>query len=122
MAEPFQLLAIGLPAGLAPEAVPQAVAGLMASCWPGMSRAQLLDRARRQGLRVPVRLLPGRFPDTPTRMSVRVAPRAGGDAVDTVELIAHVRRVAIAKRRRRGGRCGKPSLPPARDPRQLVLF
>ncbi|MGQ7932253.1 hypothetical protein [Paraburkholderia sp. D1E] len=41
MADTFELVALGLPADLAPDSLPDPVKRLVADCWPGMSRAQL---------------------------------------------------------------------------------
>jgi hypothetical protein len=55
MADPFELVALGLPADVAPDALPDAVKRLVAECWPGMSRAQLVARARRRALQPSLR-------------------------------------------------------------------
>lgn len=113
MAVRFELVALALPSGCAPESLPPPVAALVAACWPGMSRTQLLDRARRLAL----------------RMSLRARPEAGPDGLQLyslvlvaegvrAELVAHVRRLA----RRRTAHRAKVSLPPARDVRQQELF
>ena len=113
MADRLELVALALPAGCAPESLPPPVAAFMAACWPGMSRAQLLDRARRQALRASLRARPEPGPDG-TRLYALVLIIGGVKA----ELVAHVRRVA----RGRGAPRAKVSLPPARDVRQAGLF
>jgi len=114
MPQRFELVALALPAGCPPESVPPAVGRLISAAWPGMSRAQLVDRARRLDMRASLRVQPGIGPDglTQFRLTLRFSDGC-------FELIAHVRRVI---RRRTGARRRKPSLPPARDARQQTLF
>ncbi|WP_321906119.1 hypothetical protein [Paraburkholderia tropica] len=113
MADRLELVALALPAGCAPESLPPSVAAFMAACWPGMSRAQLLDRARRLALCASLRARPEPGPDG-TRLYALVFIIGEVKA----ELVAHVRRLA----RRRGCRRAKMSLPPVRDARQQGLF
>ncbi|MEX4004194.1 hypothetical protein AB4Y38_35525 [Paraburkholderia sp. EG285A] len=113
MADRLELVALALPAGCAPETLPPAVAEFIAACWPGMSRAQLLDRARRLALRVSLRARPEPGPDG-VRLYVLVLMTGAIKA----EFVAHVRRLA----RRRGALRARASLPPARDVRQRGLF
>jgi hypothetical protein len=113
MADRLELVALALPAGRAPETLPPAVAAFIAACWPGMSRAQLLDRARRFALRASLRARPEPGPD-----GVRLYALVLVVGEVRAELVAHVRRLA----RRRGARRARVSLPPARDARQGGLF
>ncbi len=113
MSDRFELVAIALPSGCAPEALLPAVAALLAACWPGMSRAQLLDRARRLALRISLRARPEAGPD-----GVRLYSLVLEDGEVRTELVAHVRRLV----RRRTTRRAKASLPPLRDVRQQELF
>ncbi|MFT0172077.1 hypothetical protein ACLKMY_24220 [Paraburkholderia mimosarum] len=119
----FELVALALPADCPPESVPAAVGRLISAAWPGMSRAQLVDRARRLDMRASLRVQPGSEaigpigpigPDGLTQFRLALTFAEG-----RFELVAHVRRV---KRRRAGARRQKPSLPPARDTRQQTLF
>ncbi|WP_321871716.1 hypothetical protein [Paraburkholderia tropica] len=122
MVDRFELVAIALAVGYAPEALPPAVVTFVGACWNGMSRAQLLERARRAGLNVSLRRLNDSAVDGVQRHTLRLTAMIGqkgprdGDA--SVELVAHVRRVV----RRRGAHRAKVSLPPARDTRQGGLF
>ncbi|MFT0175238.1 hypothetical protein ACLKMY_41510 [Paraburkholderia mimosarum] len=50
--------ALALPIGRASEILPTPVAQFIAACWPGMSRSQRLDRARRVALRASLRARP----------------------------------------------------------------
>jgi hypothetical protein len=79
-----------------------------------MSRAQLVDRARRLDMRASLRVQPGIGPDGLTQFRLTLS-----SADERFILVAHVRRVA---RRRTGARRQKPSLPPARDIGQQNLF
>ncbi|WP_430233304.1 hypothetical protein [Paraburkholderia tropica] len=122
MADRFELVAIALSVGYAPEALPPAVVAFVGACWSGMSRAQLLERARRVGLHVSLRRLNDSAVDDVQRHTLRLTAMIGqngpkgGDA--SVELVAHVRRVV----RRRGARRAKVSLSLAMDTRQGGLF
>ena len=59
----FELVALALPADCPPESVPSVVGRLISVAWPGMSRAQLVDRARRFGMRASLQLQPGIGPE-----------------------------------------------------------
>jgi len=117
MADRLELVALALPAGCAPESLPPAVAAFIAACWPGMSRAQLLDRARRLALRASLRACPGSSPEPGPDGARRYALLLMAGEM-RAELVAHVRRLP----RRRGARRTRASLPPARDVRQGGLF
>lgn len=120
MADTFELVALALPADLAPEALPAAVKRLVAECWPGMSRGQLVARARRHALQPSLRAHSPSAPGETGHFSLTLT--VAGSAI---RLIAHLRRVA---RRRTSGRTAKSrkaaklSRPPLRDPRQASLF
>lgn len=119
MADRFELVAIALPAGCAPESLVPAVASFIDACWSGMSRAQMLERGRRIGLSVSLRMLPGPTVDGVRRHGLRlVSLNSQGGHGMCIELVAHLRRVA----RRRGAGRAKASLRPARDTRQGGLF
>ncbi|MFM0032970.1 hypothetical protein PQR70_43025 [Paraburkholderia madseniana] len=114
MADAFELVALGLPADLAPDALSDAVKRLVAECWPGTSRAQLVARARRRALQPSLRAHGATAPGDTGLFSLTLL--AEGVAV---RLIAHLRR---GKPRRQSARPVKASKPPARDPRQGDLF
>lgn len=99
--------------GCASESLPASVAALVAACWPGMSRAQLLDRGRRLGLRISLRARPEACPDGVRLYSLMLV---AGEV--RTELVVHVRRVV----HRRSARRAKASLPPPRDVRQQGVF
>lgn len=52
MADIYLLTGLTLPQGVAPESLPATVTLFMADCWPGMSRTQMIARAKRRGLRL----------------------------------------------------------------------
>ncbi|MFM0363056.1 hypothetical protein [Paraburkholderia sediminicola] len=114
MADTFELVALAMPAGVAPETLPCRVKRLVADCWPGMSRAQLVARARRYALGPSLRMHGASAPGETGRFSLTVT--VDGTAV---HLVAHLRRIT---KRRRPARLAKASKPPARDPRQGSLF
>jgi hypothetical protein len=113
MANRFELVALALPADCVPESLPVRVSQFIAACWSGMSRAQLLDRARRLGLRASLRVRPERGPE-----GVRLYALVLTVGEVRVELFAHVRNLA----HRGGARRARASRPPARDARQRALF
>ncbi|MFM0305874.1 hypothetical protein PQQ99_37835 [Paraburkholderia sediminicola] len=114
MADTFELVALGLPAGFAPDALSHAVKRLVAECWPGMSRAQLVARARRRALQPSLRAHGATAPGDTGLFSLTLLAEGG-----PVRLIAHQHRV---KPRRQSARPVKASKPSARDPRQGDLF
>lgn len=113
MADRLELVALALPADCAPESLPAPVTQFITTCWSGMSRAQLLDRARRLRLGASLRVRAERGPE-----GVRLYALVLAVGEVRVELIAHVRRLA----HRGGARRARASLPPARDARQRALF
>ncbi|WP_321817815.1 MULTISPECIES: hypothetical protein [unclassified Paraburkholderia] len=115
MADRFELVALALPPDRAPESLPACVTAFIAACWNGMSRAQLLDRARRLALRASLRIM--KAPATAAPGGACCYSLVLVTQAMCVELIAHVRVV-----RRRGPRRAKVSLPPPRDARQGGLF
>lgn len=120
MADTFELVALALPADLAPEALPAAVKRLVADCWPGMSRAQLVARARRHALQPSLRAHGPSAPGETGHFSFTLTAAGGA-----VRLIAHLRRVAkrrASARAAKAGKTSKLSRPPLRDPRQTSLF
>jgi hypothetical protein len=114
MAQRFEVVSLALPADFPPESVPSVVSRLIAAAWPGMSRAQLVDRARRLDMCASLRAQPGIGPDGLAQFRLTLS-----FADERFVLVAHVRRLTL---RRTGARRQKPSLPPARDIRQERLF
>jgi hypothetical protein len=114
MADTYELVALALPADVAPESLPAAVKRLVADCWPGMSRAQLVARARRHALRPSLRAHGASAPGETGHFSLTII----ADGVP-VRVVAHLRRIT---KRRPSARPAKASRPPVRDPRQASLF
>lgn len=117
MPDTFELVALALPTNLAPEALPVAVKRLVADCWPGMSRAQLIGRARRHALHPSLRAHGPSGPGETVHFSLIL--KVDGEAV---RLIAHLRRISKRRASARAVRATKVSRPPLRDPRQASLF
>ncbi|REE07080.1 hypothetical protein B0G71_7552 [Paraburkholderia sp. BL27I4N3] len=94
MADAFELVALALPGDVAPESLPATVHQFVVDCWPGTSRSPV-DRPAPGALHCVRRCAP-------------VAPGAPGDighfaltltaGMQTVSLIAHLRRVRTAAR------------------------
>ncbi|CAD6560134.1 hypothetical protein LMG28727_07046 [Paraburkholderia kirstenboschensis] len=117
MADAFELVALALPGDVAPESLPAIVRQFVADCWPGMSRGQLIARARRLALRPSLRAY---RPSAPGDIGhFALALMAG---THTVSLIAHLRRVTQRRASARRRKAVTASRPPARDPRQTSLF
>lgn len=55
MADLYLLAGLTLPQGVAHESLPGAVTRFMSDCWHGMSRTQMIARAKRRGLRLSFR-------------------------------------------------------------------
>ena len=55
MADIYLLTGLTLPQGVPHESLPGTVTRFMADCWPGMSRTQMMARAKRRGLRLSFR-------------------------------------------------------------------
>lgn len=120
MADTFELVALALPADVAPEALPAAVKRLVADCWPGMSRGQLIARARRHSLKPSLRAHGPSAPGETGHFSLTLTAASG-----VVRLVAHLRRVAgrrATARAAASAKTSKQSRPPLRDPRQASLF
>ncbi|MBB5498690.1 hypothetical protein [Paraburkholderia sp. MM5384-R2] len=55
MADIYLLSGLTLPRGVAHESLPGTVTRFVSDCWPGMSRTQMIARAKRRGLRLSFR-------------------------------------------------------------------
>ncbi|MCP3713466.1 hypothetical protein M3I54_42655 [Paraburkholderia sp. CNPSo 3274] len=73
MAHRFEIVSLALPADCLQESVPSAVGRLISLAWPGMSRAQLVDRARRLGMRASLRVQHGIGPDGLTQFRLTLS-------------------------------------------------
>jgi hypothetical protein len=117
MADTYLLTGLTLPHGVAHESLPGTVTLFMSDCWPGMSRTQMIARAKRRGLRLSFRAT-ARCPSGKTGVfELRFNDGAAGCL-----LLARLQRVG---NRSGGGRRTSRtdvSRPPLRDPRQTRLF
>ena len=116
MADIYLLDGLTLPRGVTHESLPGIVTRFMADCWHGMSRTQMRARAKRQGLRLSFRA---------TARCARGATgvfelRFAGHAVECVMLARLQRLRRVHGKDRRSSLAA--TLPPARDPRQAMLF
>jgi hypothetical protein len=117
MADIYLLTGLTLPQGVAHESLPGTVTLFMTDCWHGMSRTQLIARAKRRGLRLSFRA---------------TAPCPAGET-GVFELRFNdgsIECLMLARLQRVGNRSGKDrrtsrtdvSRPPPRDSRQTSLF
>ncbi|MEM5372667.1 hypothetical protein V4C53_42555 [Paraburkholderia azotifigens] len=121
MADAFELVALALPGNTAPESLPASARQFIAGCWPGMSRGQLVARARRAALRPSLKAASGQSGASAPGEIGRFALTLTAGA-QLVSLIAHLRRVTTRRAPARGRNAATASRPPARDPRQTTLF
>jgi hypothetical protein len=117
MTDIYLLTGLTLPQGVAPESLPATVTRFMADCWTGMSRTQMIARAKRRGLRLSFRATT----PCPSGVTGVFELRFSDGAVECL-MLARLQRAG-----KRGGRARRTSLtdgsrPPARDPRQTSLF
>ncbi|REE07088.1 hypothetical protein B0G71_8145 [Paraburkholderia sp. BL27I4N3] len=117
MADIYLLTGLTLPAGIAHESLPGAVKAFIADCWQGMSRTQMIARAKSRKLRLSFcATRPCAHGETGV-FALRFS-----DGTSGCLMLAHLRRVRNSRgRNRRPGRTAV-SRPPARDPRQTTLF
>jgi hypothetical protein len=117
MADIYLLIGLTLPPDTAHESVPAMVSLFVSDCWPGMSRTQMVARAKRRGLRLSVRAVARCTPG-----STALFELLADDGTVQCRMLAQLRR-GKARRggTRRVGRSGV-SRPPPRDPRQTTLF
>src|ERR1700754_843006 len=117
MADTYLLTGLTLPAGVAHESLPETVTLFMSDCWPGMSRRQMIARAKRRGLRLSFRAT-ARCPSGETGVFEMRFNDGGGEFL----ILARLQRIGHRSGgSRRAGRT-EESQPPARDSRQTRLF
>ncbi|MFL9912772.1 hypothetical protein PQR75_42170 [Paraburkholderia fungorum] len=117
MADIYLLAGLTLPQGVAHESLPGAVTLFMAECWPGMSRTQMIARAKRRGLRLSFRATPPCPPGEAGVFELRFNDGAG-----ECLMLARLQRAGNRNGGVRRTRRAHISRPPARDPRQATLF
>jgi hypothetical protein len=117
MADIYLLAGLTLPQGVAHESLPGTVTRLLADCWPGMSRAQMIGRAKLRGLRLSFRAT-APCPSGETGVFELRFHDGAGECL----MLARLQRVGSRKGGNRRTRRTDVSRPPARDPRQTPLF
>lgn len=117
MADVYLLAGLTLPQGVAHESLPGTVTRFMADCWPGMSRTQMMARAKRRGLRLSFRAT---APCPPGEAGV-FELRFNDGAAECV-MLARLKRVGDRSGKRRQTSRTDVSRPPPRDARQTRLF
>ena len=117
MADAFELVALALPGDVAPESLPATIRQFVADCWPGMSRGQLIARARRLALRPSLRAY---CPSAPGEIGLFALTLTAGAQI--VSLIAHLRRLVKRRTSIRQRKAAPASRPPVGDSRQASLF
>jgi hypothetical protein len=117
MADIYLLAGLTLPEGVAHESLPGIVTRFMADCWHGMSRTQMMARAKRRGLRLSFRATA----PCPSGETAVFELRFYDGAVGCL-MLARLRRVGGRRGKRRHTRRTDISRPPPRDPRQTSLF
>jgi hypothetical protein len=117
MADIYLLAGLTLPPGVAPESLPGTVTRFMSDCWPGMSRAQMMARAKRQGLRLSFRATARCLPGETGVFELRF-----NDGAVQCVMLARLQRLGDRSGKRRQTSRTDVSRPPPRDPRQTWLF
>jgi len=117
MADIYLLAGLTLPQGVAHESLPGPVTQFMADCWFGMSRSQMIARAKRRGLRLSFRAT-APCPSGETG----VFELSFNDGVVECLMLARLQRVGARSGKRRQASRTDVSRPPPRDPRQTRLF
>ncbi|MEA3085098.1 MAG: hypothetical protein QOC89_2795 [Paraburkholderia sp.] len=117
MTDIYLLTGLTLPPGVAHESLPGAVTLFMADCWPGMSRTQMIARAKRRGLRLSFRAT-APCPSGETGVFELRFNDGAGECL----MLARLRRVENRNGGNRRTRRTDVSRPPARDPRETRLF
>ncbi|MFM0260386.1 hypothetical protein [Paraburkholderia sediminicola] len=117
MADIYLLTGLTLPQGVAHESLPGIVALFVSDCWPGMSRAQMLARAKRRGLRLSFRATARCMPGESGVFELRFS-----DGSVECLMLARLQRIGNSSRRIRRTRRTDVSRPPPRDPRQTRLL
>jgi len=117
MADIYLLAGLMLPPGVAHESLPGTVTRFMSDCWHGMSRTQMIARAKRRALRLSFRATA----PCPSGETGVFELRFNDGAVECV-MLARLQRVGDRSGKRRQTSRTDVSRPPPRDPRQTRLF
>ncbi|CAE6816248.1 hypothetical protein R75461_05884 [Paraburkholderia nemoris] len=117
MADIYLLSGLTLPQGVAHESLPGTVTGFMSDCWQGMSRTQMIARAKRRGMRLSFRAT-APCPSGETG----VFELRFNDGAGEFLMLARLQRVGNRPGGNRRTRRTDVSRAPARDLRQTRLF
>jgi hypothetical protein len=117
MADIYLLTGLTLPQGVAHESLPGTVTLFIADCWSGMSRTQMIARAKRRGLRLSLRATT----PCPSGETGVFDLRFNDGAVECL-MLARLQRVGSSSGGNRRTSRTDVSRPPLRDPRQTRLF
>ncbi|HEX7913655.1 MAG TPA: hypothetical protein VF534_37010 [Paraburkholderia sp.] len=117
MADIYLLAGLTLPQGVAHESLPETVTLFVSDCWQGMSRTQMMARAKRRGLHLSF------------RATARCASGESGvfelrfsDGSVECLMLARLQRIGNRSRGDRRTKRTDVSQPPPRDPRQTRLL
>ncbi|MGF6851406.1 hypothetical protein [Paraburkholderia sp. CI3] len=117
MPDIYLLTGLTLPQGVAHESLPVTVTRFVSDCWPGMSRTQMMGRAKRRGLRLSFRAT-APCPSGETGVFELRFSDGAGECL----MLARLQRVGNRSSGSRRARRTDVSRPPARDARQTSLF
>ncbi|CAE6776976.1 hypothetical protein R69927_04024 [Paraburkholderia domus] len=117
MADIYLLTGLTLPQGVAHESMPGTVSRFISDCWQGMSRTQMIARAKQRGLRLSFRATA----PCPSGETGVFEVRFNDGAVECL-MLARLQRVGDRSGKRRQTSRSDVSRPPPRDPRQTRLF
>lgn len=117
MADIYLLAGLTLPKGVTHESLPGIVTLFVSECWPGMSRTQMMARAKRRGLRLSFRAIVRCMPGESGLFELRF-----NDGSVECLMLARLQRVGNSNSGNRRIRRTDVSRPPPRDPRQTRLL
>jgi hypothetical protein len=113
----YLLAGLTLPQGVAHESLPENVTIFVSDCWQGMSRTQMMARAKRRGLRLSFRATARCGPGESGVFELRFS-----DGSVACLMLARLPRIGNRSRGDRRTRRTDVSQPPLRDPRQTRLL
>ncbi|EIF31821.1 hypothetical protein BCh11DRAFT_07359 [Burkholderia sp. Ch1-1] len=117
MADIYLLIGLTLPQGVAHESLPGTMTRFISDCWQGMSRTQMIARAKRRGVRLSFRAT-APCPSGETGVFELRFNDGAGECL----MLARLQRVGNRISGKRRTRRTDVSRPPPRDPRQTRLF
>jgi hypothetical protein len=117
MADIYLLAGLTLPQGVAHESLPGTVARFISDCWHGMSRTQMMARAKRRELHLSFRATARCRSGETGVFELRF-----NDGIAECLMLARLQRVGARSGKHRPANRTHVSRPPQRDPRQTRLF